>query len=74
VFRREPLIAEDRLLLVGWDLHHMRRENEKVCHQPLRGPSFETRAMRAPRDEVVMRGAISNPHGEERGNAARLEP
>jgi hypothetical protein len=30
--------------------------------------SFETHAARAPQDEVL------NPHGEERGNAARLEP
>jgi hypothetical protein len=30
--------------------------------------SFETRAMRAPQDEVL------DPHGEERGSAARLEP
>ena len=28
----------------------------------------------APQDEVVTCGAKSDPHGEERGNAARLEP
>jgi len=41
--------------------------------QSLRGPSFETRAMRAPQDEAVMRGAISDPHGEE-ARKHRLEP
>jgi hypothetical protein len=46
-----------------------RRENAKSYRHSRCGPSFETRAMRAPQDEVVACGAISNPHGEEARSA-----
>jgi hypothetical protein len=51
-----------------------RRENANWCLLSFRGPSFETAASRPPQDEVVMRGKLSDPDGEERGGAARLEP
>jgi hypothetical protein len=47
----------------------MRRENESSCRRSLRGPSFETRAKRAPQDEVGMRGVNLNSHGEEAQSA-----
>jgi len=42
-----------------------RRGNEESCWHSLCGASFETRAKRAPQDEVVMRGTTPDPHGEE---------
>jgi hypothetical protein len=39
-----------------------------VVRPPRSASSFETAALRPPQDEV------SDPHGEERGKAARLEP
>ena len=39
-----------------------RREDEDVCQLSCRGPSFET-PLCGP--QVVMRGSLLNPHGEE---------
>ena len=46
------------------------RRGNAVSRQVLRrGPSFETRPMAAPQDEVVVRGTRLDPHGEEAHSA-----
>jgi len=51
----------------------LRREDNQSCLHYLCGPSFETRAKRAPQDDVATRGAKPDPHGEE-ARKRRLEP